>query len=299
MMLAGQVHSGQASGGLFDAMATVRQQSVLEAFEQSPLQLGRQRRHHSDPGACVLKMQRVPHGLLVAPHPSTTAVHSAAIQILPDPSEQHGSHSSKGNSKRERRSSSGDAGPTSTSSSGGGAPPAFTITVDCRAADNTATALWQRMHQLELRNKELEQQLVERMQAVQVSNCSSSGGKRQQQQRDRSSSGGVTSPRAHAELVEPDSPVAMEVEPSCSLGQVLPAAGAAPTPAAHSQQLQEQPQQQPHHSLQQQQQHSESVQLQALDPAGPQRLVHTLRAQVQQLQKELQRQKQLNGMLTG
>lgn len=241
-----------------------------------------------------MKMQRVPHGLLVAPHPSSTTVHSAAIQILPDPSEQQGAHSSKGNSKRERRSSSGDAGPTSTSSSGGGATQAFTITVDCRAADNTATALWQRMHQLELRNKELEQQLVERMQAVQVSNCISSGSRRQQQQRqlDRGSSGGLTSPRAHAELVEPDSPVAMEVEPSCSLGQVLPAAGAAPPPSTHSQQ------QQQHHSLQQQH-HSDSVLLQALDPAGPQRLVHTLRAQVQQLQKELQRQKQLNSMLTG
>jgi hypothetical protein len=95
---------------------------------------------------------------------------------MPDTTLQQGIHLGKGSSKRERTSSSGDvnACPSSSSSSSGSsaasAPPSFTITVDCRPDSATAaTALWQRMHQLELRNKELEQQLVERMQAAQIS----------------------------------------------------------------------------------------------------------------------------------
>jgi hypothetical protein len=162
------------------------------------------------------------------------------------------------------------------------------------------------MHQLEIRNKELEQQLVERMQAAQISNCSSSGsgsagGSKQQplpwlpsHQLDITAAG--LSPRAHAALAEPESPVGMEVEPSCSSAAQEQGPAQQPNRTSHPQQQQEasagglQPQSST--GLLQQQAS------QGVDSLGTQRLVQTLRQQVKQLQKELQRQKQLNTMLT-
>lgn len=281
---------------------------MLEVFEQLPFQPGRQRRHHSDPGACVLKMQKVPAGFLAGSHSSTTAPATAAcaaIHIMPDTTLQQGIHLGKSSTKRERTSSSGDiiACPSSSSNSSGSSaasgPPSFTITVDCRPDSATAaTALWQRMHQLERRNKELEQQLVERMQAAQISNCGSSDSRRQQlwkpgQQTDRVP--GLTSPRAHADLEEPESPVAMDVEPDCSTAQ--PTTQHGPDSKSGPRAQQQQQQQVATEGLRQQAS-GVLLQQQALDPAGPQRLVQTLRAQAQKLQKELQRQKQLNTMLT-
>jgi hypothetical protein len=156
------------------------------------------------------------------------------------------------------------------------------------------------MHQLELRNKELEQQLVERMQTAQISNGSSDSRQQQQQQpwkpgqqTDRASE--LTSPRAHAELSEPESPAAMDVEPGCSTAQVTPHHGPGSKPGPHAQQQQ---QQEAAADGLRQQASGMLLQQQVLDPAGPQRLVQTLRAQAQKLQKELQRQKQLNTMLT-
>lgn len=301
--------SGASPGSQSASVETmaIRQQSTLEVLEQSPIQLGRQRRHHSDPGACVLKMQRpcLPAGFIVAnqqsSQPAAQAV-STAVHITPEPLHHHGAHTGKNTSKRERRSSGGDV---PSASSGASTAPSFTITVDCRA-DSTATALWQRMHQLEIRNKELEQQLVERMQAAQISNCSSSGsgsagGSKLQplpwlpsHQLDITAAG--LSPRAHAALAEPESPVAMEVEPSCSFAAQEQGPAQQPNRTSHPQQQQEASVSglQPQSSTGLLQQQAS----QGVDSPGPQRLVQTLRQQVKQLQKELQRQKQLNTMLT-
>jgi hypothetical protein len=215
-------------------------------------------------------------------------------------SNQFGAGSSKLSIKRERRSSTGDADRANSSTAAGSGPQSFTITVDCRSnSAATATALWQRMHQLELRNKELEQQLVERMQAARISSSSTSVREQQQQQQlpawqpgqqlDKAS--GSVSPRAHAELAQADDSVAMDIESSSGTGPSK-AAQAPGQPSASSQGQQQQ----------QEQQHAQSysMQMQQQDPdaQGPQQLVHTLRHQVQRLQKELQRQKQLNTMLT-
>jgi hypothetical protein len=147
------------------------------------------------------------------------------------------------------------------------------------------------MHHLELRNKELEQQLMERLQTAKVSNCSSDSRQQQQhwkpgQQVDSASE--LASPRAHAELSEAESPVAMDV---CSTAQVTPQHG----PGSE---LGPDTQQEAAADGLRQQATDVLLQQQVLDPAGPQRLVQTLRAQAQKLQKELQRQKQLNTMLT-
>lgn len=302
-MLAGQVQCQAGAGVLATPMAAIRQQSVLEVLEQSPFQLGRQRRHHSDPGACVLKMQHrtsQPTGLHTAPMHSTThaaAGGNATLQIVAD-SSQFGAGSSKLSIKRERRSSTGDADKANSSTAASSGPQSFTITVDCRSDSTaTATALWQRMHQLELRNKELEQQLVERMQAARISNSSSVREQQQQQQMpawqpgqqiDKAS--GSVSPRAHAELAQADDSVAMDVESSQGTGPST-AAQSPGTPSAGSQQQHQQ-------ELQHAQRHSMQMQQPDLDAQGPQQLVHTLRHQVQRLQKELQRQEQLNTMLT-
>jgi hypothetical protein len=236
-------------------------------------------------------------------HSSTHAAAgaNATLQIVAD-SSQISAGSGKLSIKRERRSSTGDADKANSSTTApGSAPQSFTITVDCRPSDSaaTATALWQRMHQLELRNKELEQQLVERMQAARISNSSSAREQQQQQQQQLPAwqpgqqldkAPGSVSPRAHAELAQADESVAMDVEPCQGAGpsKVAQASG---QPSATSQQ-QHQPEQQHAHSGVTQ------MQQQDLDAQGPQQLVHTLRQQVQRLQKELQRQKQLNIMLS-
>src|SRR5689334_1419676 len=88
MMLSAASQGQAVIGAPAETMANVRQQSTLEVLEQSPFQLGRQRRHHSDPGACVLKMQRpsLPTGFMVANQTSSTPAASAActaLQITP------------------------------------------------------------------------------------------------------------------------------------------------------------------------------------------------------------------------
>lgn len=106
----------------------------------------------------------------------------------------------------------------------------------------------------------------------------------------------------------------MEVEPSCSSAAALPTQQPSPplgpgTPAEQHQkqaplglnlqQLQQQPgdslQQGP--QLQQRRQQQQRQPLQEIDGGSPQLLVCSLRSQVQNLQRELQRQKQLSKML--
>lgn len=278
----------------------------------------------------MLKMQR-PSTVVGLSQPTVNPPSSTCV-VIPMQTEhgmgglqQLGGHStSKHGSKRERTSNGGDAAATAEVGAAGSgavgsqpaAPPSFTITVDCRAAaDSTATALWQRMHMLEIRNKQLEQQLVEQMQATQITcsstSTSSSSSMRQPhsavlppapQQADRSAPSPLVSPRAHAELLEAEPPVAMDVEPVTSTSTAAAAAAAAASIEAaavgtSSRQMQQQQRQQRHSDAAMQRQQQQQ-QPHVGDDAAPQQLVYCLRQQVQKLEKDLQRQQQLNSMLT-